>query len=126
MKSYQRFLTSTAFIVFVLAVLVTVGITFIVKVNENPTHIEFAKECALLDGRVQRLNGVTFCVTIRSIPNVVFYGGMTHKEKYKTTHECHLAGGQMFDLSRKSFDYGCYKFTIFEELGARNDYVLHN
>jgi hypothetical protein len=122
--AWKRFITSTAFIAFVVGFSVTVGVRAILR--ENPTHIEFAKECAVLDGRVQNLNGVTFCATIQTIPDVIYLSTMSKKEKYELTHKCLAAGGQMFDFSRNDFDYGCYTFTIFKELGARNDYVPNN
>ncbi|KKN34523.1 hypothetical protein LCGC14_0792730 [marine sediment metagenome] len=126
MRSYQRFLKSGWFISFMMGFLLTFGIRAIIKVSStdpNPTHIEFAKECSLLSGFVREVGKNTFCIDIQPIPDIIFLSTMNKKEKYKLTHECMSAGGQMFDFSNNDFDYGCYKFTIFEELGARNDYV---
>ena len=115
--AWKRFITNLWFIGFVAGVLVTFGVRSILK--ENPTHTEFAKECATLDGSVRKLNGVTFCIDIQEIPDIIYFSRMNHEEKYKITHDCVIAGGQMFDLSSNDHDYGCYKFTIFKELGAR-------
>lgn len=115
--AWKRFITNLWFIGFVAGVLVTFGVRSILK--ENPTHTEFAKECATLDGSVRKLNGVTFCIDIQAIPDIIYFSRMNHEEKYKITHDCVIAGGQMFDLSSNDHDYGCYKFTIFKELGAR-------
>ncbi len=109
-------------------VVVSVAASIGILMRENPIHVEFAKQCVMKNGSIRTLNGVTFCAHITPIPDMVWLGtrSMSEEEQYKFTHACMSAGGQKFDFSRDEYDIGCYKITIVEELGARNDYVPSN
>ncbi len=92
----------------------------------NPNHTEFAKQCAIENGSVRKLNGVAFCVHIRPAADVIWLDASSASEKLETTKACMQAGGIIYDFSSNTFDKGCYKITIVEELGARDDYVIDN
>ena len=105
----------------VVASLLTIGASAIFNTPE--LHKEFAKECAIAQGWVKKLNSTTFCVDIKTVPDVIWMANASGDDKYKITHECVIAGGVILDLSNNNNDKGCYKLTIIEELGARRDYT---
>ena len=86
-------------------------------------HLEFKTRCMIeFNGQVTKIDGMTFCIDVQMVPEVVWVGGYGDKETYRITNECNVAGGKILNLSSASHDRGCYTYTIYKELGARHEY----
>jgi hypothetical protein len=79
-----------------------------------PQHEQFAEQCTLLVGTVEKIEGNYFCAKVTQHETII----PPDIDRYKL--ECREAGG-----IPKSRDYleACYMFEIIEELGPRNAYM---
>ncbi len=102
-----------------------VGLVMIISWSGGRTK-QFATECTVLDGFVVDINEVTVCAAMEAVDGVLWSEKLPDPMKYHVSHACRLAGGRMLNLSSQSHDIGCYKVTVFKELGARHDYRPSN